>query len=68
MSTVPEVLVGRHSGMRIFAASLVTDKGYPKEAIREISHEEVLAVSEAAAPKLRLIVKELVKKIGQAGT
>ncbi|MEZ4933068.1 MAG: purine-nucleoside phosphorylase [Saprospiraceae bacterium] len=62
MSTVPEVLVGRHAGMRIFAASLVTDLGYPPEAIREISHEEVLAVSQAAAPNMRLVVRELVKR------
>ena len=61
MSTVPEVLVGRHAGMKIFAASMVTDMGYPMEAIREISHEEVLAVSERAAPNMRLVVKRLVE-------
>lgn len=62
MSTVPEVLVGRHAGMKIFAASMVTDKGFPLAAIREISHEEVLEVSERAAPKMRLIVRELVQR------
>ena len=62
MSTVPEVLVGRHAGMRIFAASMVTDKGYPMEAIREISHQEVLEVSQKAAPNMRLVVREIVKK------
>ncbi|MEO1259882.1 MAG: purine-nucleoside phosphorylase [Bacteroidota bacterium] len=61
MSTVPEVLVGRHGGMKVFALSMVTDMGFPLEAIREISHEEVLAVSEKAAPKVRLVVRELVK-------
>ena len=62
MSTVPEVLVGRHAGMKIFALSMVTDKGFPMEAIREISHEEVLSVSEKAAPNVRLVVRELVKQ------
>jgi purine-nucleoside phosphorylase len=62
MSTVPEVLVGRHAGMKIFAASMVTDMGYPMDAIREITHEEVLAVSEQAAPNMRLVVRKLVEK------
>ncbi|HHM21724.1 MAG TPA: purine-nucleoside phosphorylase [Bacteroidetes bacterium] len=61
MSTVPEVLVGRHAGMEIFAASLVTDKGYPLSELHTISHEEVLAVSEKAAPKMRLVVRELIR-------
>ena len=61
MSTVPEVLVGRHEGMKIFAASMVTDKGYPMEAIREISHDEVLEVSQKAAPNMRLVVREIVE-------
>lgn len=61
MSTVPEVLVARHAGMKIFAMSMVTDLGYPLEAIRPISHEEVLRIAEAAAPKMRLIVRELVR-------
>ena len=62
MSTVPEVLVGRHAGMKIFAASLVTDLGYPLENIREISHKEVLEVSNKAAPYMRLVVRKLVER------
>ncbi len=62
MSTVPEVLVGRHAGMKIFAASMVTDMGYPLEAIREISHEEVLKISTAAEPNMRLVFKKIVER------
>lgn len=59
MSLVPEVLVAKHSGMRIFAVSVVTDLGYPPEAIRETSVEDVIAVATATEPKLKLLLKRL---------
>lgn len=59
MSVVPEVLVARHSEMRIFAVSVVTDMGYPPEAIRETSVEDVIAVSNKTEPKLRMLVQQL---------
>ncbi len=65
MSTVPEVLVGRHAGMKIFAASMVTDKGFPKEAIREISHDDVLKVSAATEPYMRLVIRKLVERFAE---
>jgi purine-nucleoside phosphorylase len=61
MSTVPEVLVAKHSGMKIFAVSVVTDKGFPAEAIRETSLEDVLAAASATEPKLRVVVKGLLE-------
>lgn len=62
MSVVPEVLVAKHSGMRIFAVSVVTDLGYPPEAIRETSVEDVIAVAKEAEPKLRLLLKRLLSE------
>lgn len=62
MSVVPEVLVARHSGMKIFAVSVVTDLGYPPGVIRETSVEDVIAAAGAAEPKLRKVVKSLVAK------
>ena len=44
MSTVPEVIVARHMGMKIFGISIVTDSGVPGEIV-EISHEEVQEVA-----------------------
>lgn len=61
MSTVPEVIVARHMDMRVFAVSVITDQGYPKEAIRELTHEDVLRVAGEAEPKVRLIIRELLK-------
>ena len=60
MSTVPEVIVAKHMGMKIFALSMVTDKGFPKAAIKEITHEEVLEIARHSAPKMQLIVEEVV--------
>ncbi|MBI5915858.1 MAG: purine-nucleoside phosphorylase [Bacteroidetes bacterium] len=64
MSTVPEVLVARHSGLRVFVVSVVSNKSYPVEAIRETSLEDVIAAVSAAGPKVALVVRELLKKSG----
>jgi len=62
MSTVPEVIVARHMGMKVFGISIITDSGVPGE-IKEISHEEVQLVAMMAEPKMSLIIKELVAAI-----
>ena len=59
MSTIPEVLVARHMGLAVFVLSVVTNKCYPLEAIRETSLEDVIATAKSAEPKMTLIVKEL---------
>lgn len=59
MSTVPEVLVARHMGLPVFAFSVVTDLGYPPEAIRPTTHEDVVAAATAVGPRLRGMVSEL---------
>lgn len=63
MSTVPEVLVARHADLRILVLSLASNKSYPIEAIRETSLADVIAVATEAEPKLRQIVKEILKEI-----
>ncbi len=60
MSTVPEVIVAMHGGgMKVFAASIITDLGI-REELNVITHEEVLEAANNAAPKLAKIVSELV--------
>ena len=59
MSTVPEVIVARHMGMRVFGISIITDSGVPEEIV-EISHEEVQQVARNAEPKMSLIIRELI--------
>jgi purine-nucleoside phosphorylase len=60
MSTVPEVIVGIHSGLKVFAMSVITDIGIREEE-NIITHEEVLEAANAAEPKLTLIFRELIK-------
>jgi purine-nucleoside phosphorylase len=59
MSTVPEVIVARHGGMRVFAISVITDLGVTDVPVT-ITHEEVLEAAEAAAPKMATIVTGLI--------
>lgn len=61
MSTVPEVLVARHMELPVFVISVVSNQCYPLEIIREVSLEEVIAVASEAEPKMRLVVKEMLR-------
>ena len=62
MSTVPEVIVARHAGMRVFGISIITDSGVPGQIV-EISHEEVQKVAMKAEPKMTLVLKKLIGSI-----
>jgi len=60
MSTVPEVLVARHSDMRVFAFSVVSNKCFPLDEIRETAVEDVLAVVKTAEEKVKVVVKGII--------
>lgn len=60
MSTVPEVIVARHQGMRVAALSVITDLGGPEISI-PVSHEEVLNAANVAMPKVVKLVRGLLK-------
>ncbi|MCX7803808.1 MAG: purine-nucleoside phosphorylase [Planctomycetota bacterium] len=62
MSTVPEVLAAVHAGMRVFAASVVTDLCFP-DALEPADINEIIAVANAAEPKLAAIVCDVLKKL-----
>ena len=62
MSTVPEVIVARHGGMPCFAVSIVTDLG-GFETAQKVSHEEVIAVANAAESKMSVVIKEMLEAL-----
>ena len=62
MSTVPEVIVAKHSGMDVFGISIVTDLGVEGH-VQTVTHEEVMHIANLQEPKMTLIMKELVKRI-----
>ncbi len=63
MSTVPEVLVARHQGVRVLGFSLVTNKATP-EMEGEVTHEEVLAMGPVGAARLLSVLGELLPELG----
>ena len=63
MSTVPEVIVARHCGIRVFGISIITDLGVEGEIV-EVSHEEVQKAANAVQPLMADIFREMVKRIG----
>lgn len=58
MSTVQETIVAKHSGMDVFAISVITDIGIREEE-NTITHEEVLQAAKDAEPKLTVLFRGL---------
>ena len=61
MSTVPEVIVANHSGIKVFGCSVITDLGVEGKIV-EASHEEVQKAADAAQPKMTAIMRELISR------
>ena len=61
MSTVPEVIVARHSGIRVFGVSIITDMGVDG-TISEVSHEEVQLAANAAQPIMTDLMREMIRR------
>ena len=62
MSTVPEVIVANHAGMKVLAFSIITDLGVIGKIV-EISHEEVQEAAKIAQPKMAEIMRTIIQKI-----
>ena len=62
MSTVPEVLVAIHAGMRVLGISIITDMCIP-ETLEPASLEKILAVAGTAEPKLTELVAGVVANV-----
>ena len=61
MSTVPEVIVARHCGIRVFGISVITDLGL-EGIVVECSHEEVQKAADEAQPKMTTIFREIINR------
>jgi inosine/guanosine/xanthosine phosphorylase family protein len=62
MSTVPEVIVARHAGMKVLALSTITNMacGFSDELL---THEGVLNTAKLAAKNLGRLLMKIVEKI-----
>lgn len=62
MSTVPEVIVANHAGMKVFGVSVITDLG--GKDIKEVpTHEEVQKAAVKAQPVMTAVIKEMLARI-----
>ena len=64
MSTVPEVIVARHCGIRCFGVSVITDLGGFDVPV-EVSHEEVQDAANKAQPLMTEIMREMIVRAEQ---
>ena len=62
MSTVPEVIVANHCGIRVFGMSVITDLGVEGKIV-EVTHEEVQKAADAAQPLMTSIMRELINRV-----
>lgn len=62
MSTVPEVIVAHHCGIRVFGVSVITDLGVEGRIV-EVSHEEVQRAANEVQPLMADIFREMIRRI-----
>jgi purine-nucleoside phosphorylase len=65
MSTVPEVVVAVHGGMRVLGLSIITDACLP-DALEPADIQTIIAVAAAAEPRLTELVSGVVRRLGPA--
>ena len=61
MSTVPEVIVACHCGIKVFGISIITDLGGFDVPV-EVSYEEVQKAANEAQPKMTEIMREMIRR------
>ena len=62
MSTVPEVIVAVHAGMRVLGCSIITDQCLP-DALEEASLDRILAIAAKAEPHLTALVQGVLERM-----
>jgi purine-nucleoside phosphorylase len=62
MSTVPENIVANHMGLRVLGISIITDECFP-DSLQPAKVEDIIAVANAAEPKLTAIMKGVVERL-----
>ena len=62
MSTVPEVIIARHCGIRVIGFSGITNKNSDNGEV-QTNHEEVLEAADIIGPKIITILKEILPQM-----
>ena len=66
MSTVPEVIVARHAGMRVLGLSIVTDECFP-DVLEPVDVAEIIRVAGEAEPRLTELIRRTVRHLDEVG-
>ena len=64
MSTVPEVIVARHGGMRVLGISIVTDECFP-EALEPVDVAEIIRTAGEAEPRMTAVIRGTVARLDE---
>ncbi|OAA31769.1 purine nucleoside phosphorylase [Kosmotoga arenicorallina S304] len=62
MSTVPEVIVARHAGIRVLGMSAITDRAVPDD-LKPLTAEEVIEVANRTGRQMANIILRLISKL-----
>jgi purine-nucleoside phosphorylase len=63
MSTIPEVIVARHAGIRVFGMSVITNEGYHFAENYVNDGTDVIAAANRTATVMTELFTELVNRI-----
>lgn len=64
MSTVPEVIVAAHAGLKVMAFSIVTDLCLP-DALEPVELPKILAVAAQGGERLSRLIPAIMEKVGK---
>jgi len=62
MSSVPEVIVAVHQGMKVLGLSVITDRCWP-DALEPSKIEDIIATANSAQPKLTKLMRDVVERL-----
>lgn len=65
MSTVPEVIVAHHAGMRVFGMSVITNEGYHFTDDFVNDGADVLVAADRASAVMTTLFRELIARMGE---
>lgn len=62
MSTVPEVIVARHQGLRVLGLAIITDLCLP-DALEVADVQQIIATATSAEPKLTSLIRTVIGRL-----
>ncbi len=62
MSTVPEVIVARQAGLRVFGVGIITDRCLP-DALEPVELSAIIAAAEMAEPALTRLLEDVLQEM-----